>query len=271
REWNFGDGTKSNEKDPVHTYTGEEGDTFTVSLTVQNADGFDTVTKPSFVSIASSIIPGFVKGRITDVKTGENVEGVECCIAMKLTDFTGTKAGAKIACAETTKDGLYFIQVASGSYVFTATKNGFTEFSKNINVTDSKAVTVNVKLGAGSFGKSFTFNCEQNMKRGFFFALETLTMNVGDTENCTLKLTNHESGKTVEIANSLMGWFGSAIKIEPSSGGTDENGELAITITAKRKGKDWAAWAVPNDRGQFLFNMKTYDTGLAWGMFVEVK
>ncbi|MGR3177377.1 MAG: carboxypeptidase-like regulatory domain-containing protein, partial [Candidatus Anammoxibacter sp.] len=213
---------------------------------------------------ASSIIPGFVKGRITNVTTGDNVEGVECRIK--------TITGTKIASAETTKDGLYFIQVASGSYVFTATKDGFTEFSKNIDVTNSNAVTVNVQLVAeGTTGKSFTFNCEQNMKRGFFFRLETLTMNVGDTENCTLKLTNHEPGKTVEIANSLMGWFGSAIKIEPSSGVTDANGELAITITAKRKGKDWAAWAVPNDRGQFLFNMKTYDSGLAWGMFVEVR
>ncbi|MGR3220068.1 MAG: hypothetical protein ACUZ8H_09670 [Candidatus Anammoxibacter sp.] len=119
--------------------------------------------------------------------------------------------------------------------------------------------------------KSFTFNCEHSMKRGFFFGLETLTMNLGDTESCTLKLTNHEPDKTVEVSSQITNWFWSGIKIEPARSVTDENGELKITITAISKGTDWVAWAVPNDKGQFLFNMKTYDTGLAWGMFVEVK
>ncbi|MGR3178752.1 MAG: hypothetical protein ACUZ8E_11910 [Candidatus Anammoxibacter sp.] len=119
-------------------------------------------------------------------------------------------------------------------------------------------------------GKLFTFNCEHSMKRGFF-GLERLTMNVGDTENCTLKLTNHEPGKTVEVSSLITNWFWSGIKVEPARSITDENGELKITITATSKGTDWAAWAVPNDRGQFLFNLKTYDSGLAWGMFVQVK
>ncbi|MGR3179029.1 MAG: hypothetical protein ACUZ8E_13335 [Candidatus Anammoxibacter sp.] len=119
--------------------------------------------------------------------------------------------------------------------------------------------------------KSFTFNCDHSMKQGFFFGLETLSMNVGDTENCTLKLTNLESGKTVEVSSQITNWFRSGIKIEPARSVTDENGEIEITITAIRKGKDWAAWAVPNDRGEFRFNKKTYDSGIAWGMFVQVK
>ncbi|MGR3219038.1 MAG: hypothetical protein ACUZ8H_04375, partial [Candidatus Anammoxibacter sp.] len=149
---------------------------------------------------------------------------------------------------------------------------GEPDAADNRKTLNNTALTV---ANFGSFtdieGKSFTFNCEHSMKRGFFFGLETLTMNLGDTENCTLKLTNHEPGKIVEIETQLMELFGSAIKIEPTSGEADENGELKITLTALRKGINWAAWAVPNDRGQFLFNMKTYDTGLAWGMFVEVK
>ena len=120
-------------------------------------------------------------------------------------------------------------------------------------------------------GKSFTFNCEQSMKRGSIFKLEKLTMNVGDTENCTLKLTNHEPGKTIEISSLLKKGLMSAIKVEPARSKTDKNGELKITITAIRRGKDWAAWAVQNDRGLFKFNKKTYGAGLAWGMFVEVK
>ncbi|MGR3218584.1 MAG: cohesin domain-containing protein [Candidatus Anammoxibacter sp.] len=120
-------------------------------------------------------------------------------------------------------------------------------------------------------GKSFTFNCENSMKRGPFLGLEKLTMNVGDTENCTLKLTNNEPGKTVEILSLLRKGFRSAIEIEPARSVTDNNGELKITITAIRKGRDWSAWAVRNKRGAFRFNKKTYDAGLAWGMFVEVK
>ncbi|MGR3220253.1 MAG: cohesin domain-containing protein [Candidatus Anammoxibacter sp.] len=120
-------------------------------------------------------------------------------------------------------------------------------------------------------GKSFTFNCENSMKRGPIFGLERLTMNVGDTENCTLKLINHEPGKTIEVSSLLRKGFRSAIEIEPARSVTDNNGELKITITAIRKGRDWAAWAVPNNRGQFRFNKKTYDAGFAWGMFVEVR
>ena len=40
--WNFGDGSTSSAQNPVHTYT--ESGTFTVSLTVANASGSDTLT-----------------------------------------------------------------------------------------------------------------------------------------------------------------------------------------------------------------------------------
>ena len=96
-------------------------------------------------------------------------------------------------------------------------------------------------------------------------------MDPGDTENCTLKLTNNESKKTVEVSSLLRNGLRSAIKIAPESGVTDPNGELEITITALQKGRDWAAWAVPNDNNVFEFSKQTYDSGLAWGMFVRVK
>ncbi|MGR3317592.1 MAG: hypothetical protein ACUZ8O_03860 [Candidatus Anammoxibacter sp.] len=70
------------------------------------------------------------------------------------------------------------------------------------------------------------------MKRGFFFGLETLTMEVGDTENCTLKLTNHEPGKTVEVSTLLRKGFMSAIKVEPARSVTDENGEIEINYNS---------------------------------------
>ena len=120
-------------------------------------------------------------------------------------------------------------------------------------------------------GKSFTFNCEHNMERGPIFGLESLTINVGDTENCTLKLTNLEPGKIVNVSTKLRTIFGSNVEIEPAEGVTDENGELEVTITALSKGFNWAAWAVSNDNKVFEFSKKSYDDGLAWGMFVKVK
>ena len=175
-------------------------------------------------------------------------------------------------CAETTKDGSYFLQVAPDEYVLTAVKEEFTEFRKDIDVIESETTTVDVELKAEKdTTKSFLFSCEHGMERGSILGLETLNMNIGDTENCTLELTNHEPGKTVTIATLLREGFRSSIEIEPESGETDEEGKVDITITAIRKGKDWAAWAVPNDIGEFEFNKETYDTGLAWGMFVDVE
>ena len=120
-------------------------------------------------------------------------------------------------------------------------------------------------------GKSFTFNCEHNLKSARLSGLEKLTLKLGESENCTLRLTNHEPGKKVEISSLLRKGLMSSIKVVPARSVTDANGELAVIITAIRKGKDWAAWAVQNDRGLFKFNKKTYDAGLAWGMFVEVE
>jgi PKD repeat protein len=48
-KWNFGDGTSSTARSPVHIYnkTGK----YNVSLTVKNAAGSNTITKPNYISI----------------------------------------------------------------------------------------------------------------------------------------------------------------------------------------------------------------------------
>ncbi|HTY52858.1 MAG TPA: PKD domain-containing protein, partial [Methanomicrobiales archaeon] len=51
--WKFGDGGTSHLQNPVHTYaTGS----FTVSLTVYNADGSDTVTSENFIGVMPRLI-----------------------------------------------------------------------------------------------------------------------------------------------------------------------------------------------------------------------
>ncbi len=119
-------------------------------------------------------------------------------------------------------------------------------------------------------GKSFSFVCDQAMNIGPA-GLETIFMNVGDTESCLLKLANNIPGVNVEVAAVLRAGFKTSISIDPVSAMTDENGEILVTITAENPGIDWAAWAVPNDRGEIVFNKRAYDKGRAWGMFIDVE
>jgi C1A family cysteine protease len=50
--WDFGDGTTSTDRNPVHTYT--TAGTFTVNLTVKNNGGSDFTTKEAYVTVGAS-------------------------------------------------------------------------------------------------------------------------------------------------------------------------------------------------------------------------
>jgi PKD repeat protein len=62
--WNFGDGTTSGDRHPVHTY--ETSGTYTVSLTVRNSAGEDSLTKNEYISVHEGITAEF----IADVTSG---------------------------------------------------------------------------------------------------------------------------------------------------------------------------------------------------------
>ena len=124
--------------------------------------------------------------------------------------------------------------------------------------------------GDGDDDKSFTFKCGQDLSNTRS-GLEMLIMKLGDNEECTVKLTNLEPYKIVNVSTQQRTGFRSAVTIDPVDGTTDSNGELEFTISALKKGIDWVAWAVQDESGKFVFNKNAYDSGLAWGMFVEVK
>ena len=50
-EWDFGDGSTSEQQDPIHEYP--EPGLYTVTLTVSGPDGFDQETKTEFIEVTS--------------------------------------------------------------------------------------------------------------------------------------------------------------------------------------------------------------------------
>jgi len=49
REWDFGDGGNSTDRNPVHTYTA--AGTYTVNLTVSTGSGSDTLSRPGYITV----------------------------------------------------------------------------------------------------------------------------------------------------------------------------------------------------------------------------
>ncbi|AKB51187.1 Chitin binding protein [Methanosarcina barkeri str. Wiesmoor] len=76
--WNFGDGSKSFQQNPVHKYS--KAGTYTVSLTVKNAKGKNTVTKTEYIKVIAKPVAAFsasptfgkapLKVKFTDKSTG---------------------------------------------------------------------------------------------------------------------------------------------------------------------------------------------------------
>jgi PKD repeat protein len=74
--WDFGDGTTSTEKDPVHTYT-KEG-YYTTSLHIANAFGSDSLTRPDHIIVGNPVPPvsPFQPEIVTPPAAGDKPEGV---------------------------------------------------------------------------------------------------------------------------------------------------------------------------------------------------
>ena len=118
--------------------------------------------------------------------------------------------------------------------------------------------------------KSFTFSCDKELKivRN---GIEKLILNLGEKTSCQATLTRLRPNTVVEISTRLRPKLMSAVNVEPRRAVVNKNGEVHFTLTAVKKGINWIAWAVRNDKNKFSFNKSAYDEGNAWGMYVEVK
>ncbi len=229
REWDFGDGTKSEEEEPEHTYMGTEGDTFTVSLTIQNAEGLDTVTKPAFVSIEPTIIPGFIKGLVTDKNTGEVITGAVISISFDI--------DSDITSVETTTDGSYFIQLAPKDYTLSIKKDGFQEFTKDIIINESETETVDIEMVTG------------NEEVDGNLAVKPVTA-IGTVMRLTaiVTVTDGEGEPVSDVIVEASASQGS--KVNPPLRKTDENGEAKFRFKFNRNSSDGVIRFVSENFGE---------------------
>ena len=263
-EWDFGDGTKSEDEDPRHTYAvTEEGESFTVSLTIEDEQNrISTVSKQAFISTRSSVlIFGFIEGRVTDCNDAS--VGIPNAIV--------SLRGAVNREITTDDNGEYiFFNIDPGNYTIAVSKNGFKKKATGgfaVLANDTAIQDICLDIGDDN-SKRFSFACNRNLKKGLS-GIESLVLISGESEGCVLKLTQLEPDTFIEVSTSLRKGLRSSIKIEPTTALTDRNGEVKFTISAVTRGIDLISFAVPNDNGEIEHTKKAYDEGFAWAMFVK--
>jgi beta propeller repeat protein len=114
RKWSFGDSTYSTAKNPVHTYN--KAGKYTVSLTVKNTAGGNTVTKSSFivVNVLKAPIAAFsaspVSGKVP-LKVQFTDKSVNNPISWKWSFGDGTFSTAKNPAHKYSKAGKYTVSL----------------------------------------------------------------------------------------------------------------------------------------------------------------
>ncbi|WP_170943245.1 PKD domain-containing protein, partial [Methanosarcina spelaei] len=69
-KWNFGDGTTSTQQNPTHKYS--KAGTYTVNLTVKNAEGSNTTIKTDYIKVTAKPVANFTSS-VTSGKVPLNV------------------------------------------------------------------------------------------------------------------------------------------------------------------------------------------------------
>ena len=80
------------------------------------------------------MLPGIVKGYVKDAATGTGIAGATITILGTTGSFT------------TGTDGIYFIQLASGSYTLRTAKTGYITKDVTVTIPAGDTITKNIKL-----------------------------------------------------------------------------------------------------------------------------
>ncbi len=115
----------------------------------------------------------------------------------------------------------------------------------------------------------FVVDCDEDFEEGVN-SQNKLVLDLGESKSCIFKLTQFAPEIAVDVLTFRKVGFRSSVTIEPVFGTTDANGELKFTITAVKSGKDWVAWVMSNEDGDFKLDKAAYENGFAQGIFVEV-
>jgi PKD repeat protein len=107
--WDFGDGSTSTEQNPVHTY--ESPGNYSVTLTVSNAFGTSTLTKPDYIRVTKSFINFIIDENVVIYGNaltfkGDSVDGPGATIVItEGLDTSDFNEGASIAVSDIYIDG----------------------------------------------------------------------------------------------------------------------------------------------------------------------
>jgi PKD repeat protein len=147
--WTFGDGATSTLQNPSHTYN--PGD-YSVSLTVTNAAGTDSVTKTNYIHV--TVPPGATyfalatPTRVLDTRIGNGLSGVFHANTGR--DFQVTNGGTIPNNAVAVTGNLTVTQQTKGGYIILAPAGGSTTSTINFPAGDNRANGVTVALsGSG--------------------------------------------------------------------------------------------------------------------------
>jgi PKD repeat protein len=140
--WSFGDGGSSVSRNPVHTYN--SAGIFTVTLTVENSAGTNTLTRRDYINVTSSLLP---HASFTAVP----VSGYDPLTV----SFTDTSAGNPVAWSWSFGDGTYSDQqnpnhtYVAGTYSVTLTA---TNDKGSGSITKNNYITVYRRAAGGGGG-----------------------------------------------------------------------------------------------------------------------
>jgi PKD repeat protein len=157
--WSFGDGNYSNDEDIIYTYP--DGGSYTVNLTVSNAGGTNTLSRPNYIYVSKPPAP--VTSFTANITSGDTPLAVQ---------FTDTSGNTPIIWFWNFGDGYnsteqnpIHIYTTGGNFsvALTATNAGgsnFTVYDDYINVTSIPipvpSFTSNVTSGTPPFSVQFT-------------------------------------------------------------------------------------------------------------------
>jgi PKD repeat protein len=186
--WTFGDGNTSAERDPVHTYTTEGS--YTVTLNVTNAGGFDTEIKENYIHV--NPIVGGDKGYFS---IHSNVDGANVFFD---SDLKGTTASGVLVVP---------VYLTAPHYMnYTVTKAGYYPVTANLPGYPAKdqTVDINVNLVAIPPADVYYINATA-MPGGQITPSQLVAVNTGQSQSFNI---NASSG--YEITNILVDeqWMG---------------------------------------------------------------